>query len=187
MNIKPITFPNQRKHNTVLSFLHLYVISYVYLFIFTSQFSPLERIYKNGVLWLCKNVFHQEKVQYIEMTGSGDTTLDYWVVLVNMGLAVVAAIVILIADKKQRTFKDFHWFTVVIARYYVAMIMLSYGFAKLHDGQFPANTIGRLEERVGEITQIVLIYHYQILLVIMLSYKQQVCLIMVSIMIQNIL
>ncbi|MCD9615641.1 hypothetical protein [Chryseobacterium gleum] len=150
--LNPINSLNHGKHNAVVRFLHLCAISYVYLFIFTSQFSPLEGIYKNGVLWLCKNVFHQDKVQYIEMTGSGDTTLDYWVVLVNMGLAVVAAIVILIADKKQRTFKDLHWFTVVVARYYVAMIMLSYGFAKLHDGQFPANTIGRLEERVGDMS-----------------------------------
>lgn len=152
MNTKPITFPNQRKHNAVLSFLHLFVISYGYLFIFTSQFSPLAGIHKSGVLWLCKNVFQQTQVEYITMTGSGDTTLDYWIVLVNIGLAVVAALVILLADKKQRTFKDLHWFTVVVARYYVAMIMLSYGFAKLHDGQFPANTIGRLEERVGDMS-----------------------------------
>ncbi|WP_433630154.1 hypothetical protein [Chryseobacterium cucumeris] len=152
MNTKPITFPNQRKHNAVLSLLHLFVISYVYLFIFTSQFSPLAGIHKSGVLWLCKNVFQQTQVEYITMTGSGDTTLDYWAVLVNIGLAVVAALIILLADKKQRTFKDLHWFTVVVARYYVAMIMLSYGFAKLHDGQFPPNSIGRLEEKVGDMS-----------------------------------
>ncbi|WP_336702451.1 hypothetical protein [Chryseobacterium indologenes] len=152
MDTKPISFPNQRKHNTVLRFLHLFVISYVYLFIFTSQFSPLAGIYKSGVLWLCKNVFQQTQVEYIIMTGSGDTTLDYWVVIVNIGLALVAALIILLADKKQRTFKDLHWFTVVVARYYVAMIMLSYGFAKLHDGQFPPNSIGRLEEKVGDMS-----------------------------------
>ncbi|MGI9583196.1 hypothetical protein ACR1PO_18510 [Chryseobacterium sp. RRHN12] len=152
MDTKSINFSNQRKHNAVVRFLRLCVISYVYLFIFTSQFSPFGGVYKSSVLWLCKNVFHQKQVKYIEMTGSGDTTLDYWVVLVNVGLAVITAVVILLADKKQRTFKDFHWFTVVIARYYVAMVMLSYGFAKLHDGQFPANTIGRLEERVGDMS-----------------------------------
>ncbi|THV58511.1 hypothetical protein [Chryseobacterium candidae] len=152
MDTKSISFPNQKKRNAALRFMHLWIISYVYLFIFTSQFSPLEGIHKSGVLWLCKNVFQQKQVEYITMTGSGDTTLDYWVVLVNIGLAVVAALIILFADKKQRTFKDLHWFTVVVARYYVAMIMLSYGFAKLHDGQFPANTIGRLEERVGDMS-----------------------------------
>lgn len=152
MDTKSVNFPNQRNQNVVLRFLHLYIISYVYLFIFTSQFSPLEGIYKNGVLWLCKNVFHLKQVEYIKMTGSGDTTLDYWVVIVNIGLAAVAALVILLADKKQRTFKDLHWFTVVVARYYVAMIMLSYGFAKLHNGQFPANSIGRLEEKVGDMS-----------------------------------
>lgn len=152
METKSINLTNQRNRNVVLRFLHLFVISYVYLFIFTSQFSPLEGIYKNGVLWLCKNIFHQKQVEYIKMTGSGDTTLDYWVVIINIGLAVVAALVILLADKKQRTFKDLHWFTVVVARYYVAMIMLSYGFAKLHNGQFPANSIGRLEEKIGDMS-----------------------------------
>jgi len=152
MDTKSINFPNQKKRNALLRFLHLWIISYAYLFIFTSQFSPLERIHKSGVLWLCKNVFHQTQVEHITMTGSGDTTLDYWVVIVNIGLAIVAALVILLADKKQRTFKDLHWFTVVVARYYVAMIMLSYGFAKLHDGQFPPNSIGRLEERVGDMS-----------------------------------
>ncbi len=145
-------FPHQRKRNALLRFLHLYAISYVYLFIFTSQFSPLERLYKNGVLWLCKNIFQQQQVEYITMTGSGDTSLDYWVVFVNVGLAAAAALIILLVDKKQRTFKDLHWFTVVVARYYVAMIMISYGFAKLHNGQFPANSIGRLEERVGDMS-----------------------------------
>jgi uncharacterized membrane protein YphA (DoxX/SURF4 family) len=152
MDTKSINFPNQRKQNAVLPFLHLYVISYIYLFIFTSQFSPLEGIHKSGVLWLCKNVFQQPQVEHIKMTGSGDTTLDYWVVIVNIGLALMAALIILLVDKKQRTFKDLHWFTVVVARYYVAMIMLSYGFAKLHDGQFPANSIGRLEEKVGDMS-----------------------------------
>lgn len=152
MDTKVINSPNQRKHNAVLHFLHLCAISYMYLFIFTSQFSPLEKIYKNGVLWLCKNIFQQKQVEYIKMTGSGDTTLDYWVVAANISLAAVAALIILLADKKQRTFKDLHWFTVVVARYYVAMIMLSYGFAKLHNGQFPANSIGRLEERVGDMS-----------------------------------
>lgn len=152
MDTKIIESPNQKRHNPILRFLHLCGISYVYLFIFTSQFSPLEGIYKNGVLWLCKNVFQQQKVEYIKMTGSGDTTLDYWVVVVNICLAAVAALVILLADKKQRTFKDLRWFTVVVARYYVAMIMISYGFAKLNNGQFPANSIGRLEEKVGDMS-----------------------------------
>jgi uncharacterized membrane protein YphA (DoxX/SURF4 family) len=158
MDTKSINFPNQRKPNAVLRFLHLYVISYGYLFILTSQFSPLAGIYKNGVLWLCKNVFQQQQVEYIRMTGSGDTTLDYWVVVVNIGLATVAALVILLTDKKQRTFKDLHWFTVVVARYYVAMIMISYGFAKLYDGQFPANSIGRLEEKVGDMSPMGMIW-----------------------------
>lgn len=93
-----IKSPNQR--NALLCFLHLYVISYVYLFIFTSQFSPLEGIYKSGVLWICKSFF-QQQVEYIRMTGSGDTTLDYWVVAVNTSLAAVAALVVLLADKKK--------------------------------------------------------------------------------------
>ncbi|SFN36618.1 hypothetical protein SAMN05421594_2369 [Chryseobacterium oleae] len=157
-NNNSINFPNQSKRNAVLRFLHLYVISYVYLFILTSQVSPLQGINKSGVLWLCKNIFQQHQLEYIKMTGSGDTTLDYWVVLVNMCLAAVAALVVLLTDKKQRTFKDLHWFTVVVARYYVAMIMLSYGFAKLHNGQFPANSIGRLEEKVGDMSPMGMIW-----------------------------
>ncbi|WP_223608005.1 hypothetical protein [Chryseobacterium sp. OSA05B] len=157
-NNDSINFPNQRKRNTVLRFLHLYVISYVYLFILTSQVSPLQGINKSGVLWLCKNIFQQQQVEYIKMTGSGDTTLDYWVVLANMCLAAVAALVVLLTDKKQRTFKDLYWFTVVVARYYVAMIMLSYGFAKLYNGQFPANSIGRLEEKVGDMSPMGMIW-----------------------------
>jgi len=145
-------FSNPGKRNVALRFLHLYAIAYVYIFMLSSQFSPLAEVYKKGVLWLCKNIFQQQKVEYIQMTGSGDTTLDYWVVLINIGLAAVVALVVLLADKKQRTFKDLHWFTVVVARYYVAMIMLSYGFAKLYDGQFPANTFGRLEEKVGDMS-----------------------------------
>lgn len=153
-----INFSNPRRRRVVLRFLHLYVISYVYLFMFTSQYSPLQGIYKNGVLWLCKNIFQYQQVEYIKMTGSGDTALDYWVVIVNIILAAVIALVVLLTDKKQRTFKDLHWFTVVVVRYYVAMIMLSYGFTKLHNGQFPANSIGRLEEKVGDMSPMGLVW-----------------------------
>lgn len=153
-----INIPYQKMRNSVLRFFHLYVISYVYLFMFTSQFSPLERIYKNGVLWLCKNIFKSQQLEYIRITGSGDTTLDYWVVVVNMIFAAVVAIIIILTDKKHRTYKDVYWFTVVVVRYYVAMIMLSYGFSKLHNGQFPANSIDRLEEKVGNVSPMGLVW-----------------------------
>lgn len=145
------TIFDQKKHNTLLRFLHFYLISYVFIFMLTSQFSPFEGLYKEGVLWLCENIFRQN-VEYIKMTGSGDTTLDYWVLNVNFSIAIVSAIIMFILIKKKQTFQDLHWFMVVIARYYVAMIMLSYGFAKLHDGQFPTNSIARLEEKVGDMS-----------------------------------
>ena len=153
-----INIPCQKMSNSILRFLHLYVISYVYLFMFTSQFSPLEGIYKNGVLWLCNNIFKSQQLEYIRITGSGDTTLDYWVVVVNMIFAAGVAIIIILTDKKHRTYKDVYWFTVVVVRYYVAMIMLSYGFSKLHNGQFPANSIDRLEEKVGDMSPMGLVW-----------------------------
>ena len=51
-------YTNHKMRNAVLRFLHLYDISYIYLFMLTSQFSPLEGTYKNGVLWGCKNIFN---------------------------------------------------------------------------------------------------------------------------------
>jgi uncharacterized membrane protein YphA (DoxX/SURF4 family) len=144
--------PKTKNRNTLLRFLHLYGISYIYLFMLTSQFSPLKGIYKTGVLWGCKNIFNDKQVEYIKITGSGDTTLDYWVIIVNLIFAAVVAFIVILTDKKQRTFKDLHWLTVVVVRYYIAMIMLSYGFSKLHDGQFPPNSIDRLEEKIGDIS-----------------------------------
>lgn len=151
-------YTNHKIRNAVLRFLHLYGISYIYLFMLTSQFSPLEGIYKNGVLWGCKNIFNYKQIEYIKITGSGDTTLDYCVVIVNLIFAAVVSLIVILTDKKQRTFKDLHWLTVVVVRYYVAMIMLSYGISKLHNGQFPANSIDRLEEKIGDMSPMGMIW-----------------------------
>lgn len=77
-----------------------------------------------------------------------------------MIFAAVVALIVILTDRKQRTFKDLHWLTVVVVRYYVAMIMLSYGFSKLHNGQFPANSIDPLEEKIGDMSPSRLFYIY---------------------------
>jgi hypothetical protein len=88
------------------------------------------------------------------MTGSGDRTYDYILLLCNGVLAALAAIVWSAAEaRRRRRPRDdakLYGCLRVYVRYVLGFTLLSYGFAKLFKAQFPTPSPGRLLQPYGD-------------------------------------
>lgn len=141
-------------------FFSLWAVVYVYAFMFTSQFSFPIPFLEQFVVWFGKTFLHLKDLHKITNTGSGDTTYDFVLILVIVILSLLASIIILFIDRKRASYRPLYLFTIVIARYYVAFTMITYGFAKLFDGQFPANGYSRLEQKVGDMSPMGMVWAF---------------------------
>jgi hypothetical protein len=102
-------------------------------------------------LWLGTHVFHlQGEAATFHPTGSGDTALDYVLVLVIAVLAVLGTVVWSLLDRKRKQYRTFDAWLRMILSFVLAAAMLSYGFAKVFPGQFGQPGLGQLTETYGE-------------------------------------
>ncbi|MBC2846563.1 hypothetical protein [Winogradskyella flava] len=100
--------------------------------------------------WLGENVFHLSEPVFIGMTGSGDTTYDFLVLFCIASLALLCTLVWSFIDRKRQNYsKLYYWLTVAI-RYYVGFMLISYGYSKVIQLQFPSPSPYRLIEPYGE-------------------------------------
>lgn len=82
--------------------------------------------------------------------GSGDTTFDYLVVLIVFIVALLGAIIWSLLDRKRTNYgKLYYWLTTGL-RYYVGLMLISYGLYKVIQLQFPEPGFRRLMQTYGE-------------------------------------
>lgn len=143
---------SQRQDPFYKKFLSLWAIIYVLLYMCTSQFTPDIPFMQKWVIWFGNKILHISDLEKITMTGSGDTTYDYVLLLVIFILSIILSIIISIADRKRKNYQQLYLFTIVLARYYVAFTMLAYGFAKVFEGQFPSLAYYSLEKKFGDMS-----------------------------------
>jgi hypothetical protein len=86
-----------------------------------------------------------------QFTGSGDT-LWHYVHLLFCAIASVIATGVWSAIAKRRAHPELQAAMLVVLRYYVASVMLGYGMAKVFVGQFPPNSLARLDGTIGEMS-----------------------------------
>lgn len=85
-------------------------------------------------------------------TGAGDTTFAYVALLVYAIVASLATLAWSLADRRRVAYPRLAAGARIALRYWLAFTLLQYGFAKLVGGQFPPPGPGRLDERVGEMS-----------------------------------
>ena len=113
------------------------------------------RVYSNGwqavELWTAAHLLHITSPVDVHTlgTGSGDTLVDYLQLLCQTVFAVAAAIAWSAADIKRGAYESLYGWLRVYIRYSLAVVMLSYGMAKVFPGQFGAATLDRLLEPYG--------------------------------------
>lgn len=141
----------------IIRFLVVYFVAYIFPF-------PLDLIPYGGILWKSFSDFAFSQVETISKSfqgsdyaglvrpnGSGDTTYNYIQVFFFLITALVIAAIWSVADRKKRL--DYHrlffWFLILL-RYYLALMMISYGLAKVFKTQFPFPSPLRLTQPYGD-------------------------------------
>jgi hypothetical protein len=82
--------------------------------------------------------------------GSGDTTFNYVQLGASVALAVVAALVWSIADRKREAYDELLVWTRAGLRLYLAFMMFGYGFSKLFRVQFDEPSLETLVQPIGD-------------------------------------
>lgn len=109
------------------------------------------------VPWVGKHV-----LQLPEMTafGGGDTAFAYVKVLTTALLALGAALVWTLADRRATHYRTLHYWLRVLVRYALAYSVLIYGTVKLFQVQFPTPILTRLIEPFGNLSPHGLLWNF---------------------------
>jgi hypothetical protein len=117
----------------------------VYIFPFPVGFIPFTEtlntwytsIWDALVPWAGKYILHVNYPITIKPNGSGDTTYNYVQLFLYAIIAIIAAVIWSLADRKRKDYSLLLYWLMVYVRYYLAFTMMSYGFYKIIKTQFP--------------------------------------------------
>lgn len=145
---------------SVEKFLKLLVYAYLFFYMFPSPFNFMPAVgilasWYNSLIqwftiWTGENLLQISKVNYIEYTGSGDTAFDYVKLFSTLLLALLVSMVLFFFTAHKSNYRKLGTFMFIYARYYLAIYLLSYGFAKFYEGQFISPSLTRLEQSIGD-------------------------------------
>lgn len=92
--------------------------------------------------------------------GSGDTTYDYVLLLTHILLAVIISAVWGVLDRKRRSYNTAYYWLCVLVRYFLAGMMLLYGFIKVFHLQMGYPSLSRLTQPYGNSSPMGLVWTY---------------------------
>lgn len=82
--------------------------------------------------------------------GSGDTTYDYVLIFTILLISIITTIVWSVLDRKKTNYKKLYYWLTVTLRFYVGLMLINYGLAKVIKSQFPYPSYNRLNQTYGE-------------------------------------
>jgi hypothetical protein len=110
--------------------------------------------------WIGKNILSIPYEITILPNGSGDTTFNYVLIFIFLVIAVVGTIIWSILDYKRTHYEKLWCWFVTALRYYLGIVLLSYGFVKVIQIQFPAPSLETLLQPYGESTSMKLLWTF---------------------------
>jgi hypothetical protein len=112
------------------------------------------------VNWVGANILSISYEITILPNGSGDTTYNYVLVFIFIVIAIAGTILWTIFDSKRNDYEKFWYWFVITLRYYLGIVLLSYGFVKVIQTQFPAPSLETLLQPYGESTSMKLMWTF---------------------------
>jgi uncharacterized membrane protein YphA (DoxX/SURF4 family) len=100
--------------------------------------------------WFAKHVFRIHEPITIFSNGSGDTTYDYVTILTFLLLSLIATSVWTIADRKRQDYKELNYWLRAGVRYFLGLVMISYGFEKVFHLQMPSPFLSQQVQPFGD-------------------------------------
>ena len=135
-------------------FAFVYLVLYILPFplnvlaFFDSGFRWYDNLWNAVLPWVGKSVFHVDVT--VLPNGSGDTTYNYVQIFCFLAIALVAALVWTLLDRRRTSYPRLDEYLRVYVRFALATAMIGYGAIKVIQSQFPAPSIDRLLEPFGE-------------------------------------
>jgi hypothetical protein len=146
-----------------VGFRLLFAYWVVYLFPFPFNLSDrvaeaVETAWQAVGVWVGRWLFGLEITVFIN--GSGDTTYNYVQTFCYVALAVLAASVWTLLERRQRSYARLHAWLRVYLRLALATQLMSYGAAKAFSLQFPSPTLDRMLQTIGETSPMGLLWTF---------------------------
>jgi hypothetical protein len=107
-----------------------------------------------------RGVVHLKDPITIFTNGSGDTTYDYVLLLTQVLLSLIVVVAWTLLDRKRKSYDTAYYWLCVLIRYFLAAMMLSYGFAKVFHLQMPYPYLSRLVQPYGDSSPMGLVWTY---------------------------
>jgi len=133
----------------------LFRFAFAYLVLYNFPFplyyiSSVQRVYlRIGsalVPWVGKHVFNVTIARH----GSGDSTFGYVQTFCLLVIAIAAALIWTLLDRKRRNYARLYEWLRVYVRFVLAVTMIEYGASKVFPAQFLAPTTDRLMQPYGD-------------------------------------
>lgn len=133
----------------VLNFIKLYFSIYFILYIFPFPLFGFPIIVDNFFIWFGQNILGLDFIKQTN-TGSGDTVFDFVKLTFVLLLSFILTIIFLFTKSvvKEKVVS----ISIIYARFFLSYMLLSYGFIKFGDGQFGMPSLFRLDQSVGEMS-----------------------------------
>lgn len=148
-------------------FLSLFFCTYLFLYIFPfplDLFIPLDWIehrYDIPAKYFGKLFFSLENIERPEMTGSGDTRMDYLCALTVLIFSVLIASIAFLFARVRNAALSLLTAMMIYARFYLAIYLMIYGIAKLYSGgQFGELGFYRLDAVFGDMSPMGLLWSF---------------------------
>lgn len=140
----------------------LFLFAYLVLYTNSNQFIfsfLIEPIWVKVVPWLA-DLMGYDSILRTAPNGSGDTTYDFFRMLLFAVLAGIVALGLVIADRKRNNYLTLLAWLVVLIRYYLAYQMIFYGILKLFYLQFSFPSPERLDQTLGDFSPMGLLWTF---------------------------
>lgn len=130
--------------------------------LYDDVFYPFINFFQGFIGWAAKHALHLQVYQFTRIVGDsgGDSTFDYLVYLFVIIVSTVVTIIWSYTGRKTANYSKLFYWLLVMLRYFTSFTMILFGASKVCRVQFPAPTIGRLMERVGDMSPMGLAWTY---------------------------
>jgi len=160
--------PAEPEWGPVKRLLFRFLFAYLFLYIFPFPLDilpvvgmaaePYQSFWNAAVPWVGRHVFHVAIT--VQPNGSGDTTYNYVQVFCYLVLALTAAAVWTLLDRRRRNYARLNEWLRVYVRFSLATAMISYGAMKVIPAQFPGPSLDRLLQPIGDASPMGLLWTF---------------------------
>jgi hypothetical protein len=119
-----------------------------------------QQAWLGSVNWVGTNILSISYEITILPNGSGDTTYNYVLIFIFMMMAIIGTGIWTLFDYKRTHYEKLWYWFVIVLRYYLGIVLLTYGFIKIIQTQFPAPSLETLLQPYGESTSMTLLWTF---------------------------